>query len=308
MPTTPRLALPAPVNADAVAVPADILALAAALDGVAVAFDSGTLAGRPAAGTEGRLWYSTNTGVLSWDTGATWIDVNPTGVVDGPAGSGTLRTLGTGALQAAAGNDARLSDQRTPTDGSVTAAKVANALKPSAGAGGGTEALRALGTAAGQAAAGAHASQHGPLGADPLPGILYGSFTFSGSSNTSTESTITWGVSEDGKGLWAAGSPTALTIPSGYGGVYLISAWATFASDPGGATRAFTVYLGGIPILTGTAPAPSASWGFGANAPTVPVVAQRRLAAGNVITAKRFQDSGGTLGSFGAIQITRIGG
>lgn len=307
MPTTPRLVLPAPVNADAVAVPADILALASAIDGVAVAFDSGTLAGRPAAGTEGRLWYATNTGVLSWDTGAAWIDVNPTGVVDGPAGAGTLRTLGAGALQAAAGNDARFSDQRVPTDGSVTAAKVANALKPSAGAGGGTEALRALGTGAGQAAAGAHASQHGPLGADPLPGILYGSFTFSGSSSVSTESTITWAVSEDAKGLWSAGSPTALTIPSGYGGVYEITAWATFEHSAAGATRAFTLYIGGVLVYTGTQPPPPAGWGLGINAPTVPIVLQRRLSAGAVITAKRFQDAG-TLGSFGAIQISRIGG
>jgi hypothetical protein len=37
------------------------------------------------------------------------------GAVDGPAATGTLRTLGTGALQATAGNDSRLSDARTPT-------------------------------------------------------------------------------------------------------------------------------------------------------------------------------------------------
>jgi hypothetical protein len=39
---------------------------------------------------------------------------------DGAAGVASLRTLGTGAAQAAAGNDSRLSDQRVPTDGSVT--------------------------------------------------------------------------------------------------------------------------------------------------------------------------------------------
>lgn len=43
---------------------------------------------------------------------------------DGSAGTASLRTLGAGASQAAAGNDARLSDQRTPSDNSVTAAKV----------------------------------------------------------------------------------------------------------------------------------------------------------------------------------------
>jgi hypothetical protein len=44
---------------------------------------------------------------------------------DAAPGTASRRTLGTGAQQAAAGNDARLSDQRTPTDGSVTAAKMA---------------------------------------------------------------------------------------------------------------------------------------------------------------------------------------
>lgn len=37
------------------------------------------------------------------------------GTVDAAAGTGSLRTLGTGALQATAGNDSRLSDARTPT-------------------------------------------------------------------------------------------------------------------------------------------------------------------------------------------------
>jgi len=43
---------------------------------------------------------------------------------DGLAATASLRTLGTGAQQAAAGNDARLSDTRTPTDGTVSTAKI----------------------------------------------------------------------------------------------------------------------------------------------------------------------------------------
>lgn len=74
--------------------------------------------------------------------------------VDQAVGVGSLRTLGAGATQAAPGNDARLSDQRTPVDASVTAAKVAASLKPSGTAAAGTESLRALGNAAGQAAPG----------------------------------------------------------------------------------------------------------------------------------------------------------
>lgn len=46
---------------------------------------------------------------------------------DGVAGTASMRTLGTGAQTACAGNDARLSDTRTPTDGSVTTAKIVDA-------------------------------------------------------------------------------------------------------------------------------------------------------------------------------------
>jgi hypothetical protein len=45
---------------------------------------------------------------------------------DGSAVTPTLRSIGSGSQQAAAGNDPRLSDQRTPLDNSVTGAKVAN--------------------------------------------------------------------------------------------------------------------------------------------------------------------------------------
>lgn len=43
---------------------------------------------------------------------------------DGVAGTPSMRSLGTGAQQAAAGNDPRLSDTRVPTDGSVSTAKL----------------------------------------------------------------------------------------------------------------------------------------------------------------------------------------
>ena len=67
-------------------------------------------------------------------------------VVDAVAGTGSLRTLGTGASQAAAGNDGRFADPRTPTahasthkngggDEVATATAAANAI-PKAGSGG----------------------------------------------------------------------------------------------------------------------------------------------------------------------------
>lgn len=45
---------------------------------------------------------------------------------DGAAGTASLRTLGTGAQQAVAGNDSRLSDTRTPTDNTVSTSKIQN--------------------------------------------------------------------------------------------------------------------------------------------------------------------------------------
>lgn len=71
--------------------------------------------------------------------------------------------FGTGATQAVAGNDARLSDQRTPTDNSVTNAKVSataaideSKLNLASDAAAGTASRRTLGTGATQAAAGNH--------------------------------------------------------------------------------------------------------------------------------------------------------
>lgn len=49
----------------------------------------------------------------------------PASMVDGSAVTASLRTLGTGATQAAAGNDPRFSGSGVPADGSVTDAKVA---------------------------------------------------------------------------------------------------------------------------------------------------------------------------------------
>jgi hypothetical protein len=96
---------------------------------------------------------------------------------DAAAGTGSKRTLGTSATSAAAGNDARLSDTRTPTDASVTPAKfAASAIDPVAA----TAGARTLGTAATQAAAGndsrlsdartptAHAASHASGGTDAV--------------------------------------------------------------------------------------------------------------------------------------------
>ncbi len=46
---------------------------------------------------------------------------------DGAAGTASMRTLGTGAAAACAGNDSRLTDNRTPSNGSVTPVKLDDA-------------------------------------------------------------------------------------------------------------------------------------------------------------------------------------
>lgn len=121
MPSTTRLALPYPASSDTADVPRDISALANALDSNAAYDAQGSLSSRPAAGLRGRYYYANDTGVLSRDTGTAWVDVNP---ADAAAGTASMRTLGTGATQAAAGNDSRLTDARTPLDNSVSTAKI----------------------------------------------------------------------------------------------------------------------------------------------------------------------------------------
>lgn len=122
------------------------------------------LAAAPGSPTEGRIYYDTTSHNARVYSGSGWVDIvtgsagytdeqaqdaiaaliaagTQTGLTvtyndaantlsftvpaDGAAGTATLRTLGTGAAQAAAGNDARLSDTRTPTAGSVVNASVA---------------------------------------------------------------------------------------------------------------------------------------------------------------------------------------
>ena len=98
---------------------------------------------------------------------------------DAAAGTGSRRTLGTGALQAAAGNDARLSDARTPTAHHTTHEPGGgDAMAVDAAAA--TGSLRTIGTGALQACAGndsrltnartptAHATTHQPGGSDPM--------------------------------------------------------------------------------------------------------------------------------------------
>jgi microcystin-dependent protein len=127
-------------------------AIAESLDNAAIDLpEAGSL---PDPGTRGR-WIRVNS-ILYRDTGSAWQaitvvedsigteELEPGAVTntevsagaaiaesklalasDAAAGTASRRTLGAGATQACAGNDARLSDQRVPVDGSVTFAKLA---------------------------------------------------------------------------------------------------------------------------------------------------------------------------------------
>lgn len=120
--TTTRRGLRVPDLADNPDVPRDIGNLGSDLDATMAGFQTGTLAARSAATPkDGDLWWATddtrmspNGSLAKWDAAnGTWRDAfHPNDPAAGVAGA---RTLGTGAAQAAAGNDGRLSDPRTPT-------------------------------------------------------------------------------------------------------------------------------------------------------------------------------------------------
>lgn len=173
--TTPRLGIVTPTGTESPNTNAAYKAIADAVDALAAIYGQGTLAARPTSspgtpGKAGRFYMVTSgaeTGQLFYDYGTGWIHINPnqTPGADSITAVEIAPLTITGAELAANA----VSDAGKVADGIIGAAEIANALKPSAGAGAATEALRALGTAAGTAAAGTHASQHARTGADPLP-------------------------------------------------------------------------------------------------------------------------------------------
>jgi hypothetical protein len=150
-------------------------ALAAALDAL-VDYRQGTAASRPAnPGHQAVLHWATDTLKMSYWDGTTWYQIGPstTGADSVTAVEIAANAVGSSELADNAVDINAIQDGAVTTnkhaDASVTAVKIAAALKPSGGAGAATESLRALGTAAGTAAAGTHGSQHATAGADPLP-------------------------------------------------------------------------------------------------------------------------------------------
>jgi hypothetical protein len=104
---TPNWALPQPTGTDLASTADDsITAISNTLDNAAhsvTVLRKGVFASRPSAASakSGCYYLATDTGVLYLSDGTSWIDVSPR---DSAAGTASLRTLGTGATQAAAGN------------------------------------------------------------------------------------------------------------------------------------------------------------------------------------------------------------
>lgn len=158
--TTARLALPTPTLSEAADVPASMLALATALD-QSGQWGQGTLAARPAAiGVTGRLYFATDEQKLYINTGTAWVSIGPSvsGIDSITAFEIAMDAVGASELANNAVDTAAIVDGAVTTAKigalAVDTTKIAASLKPSGGAGGGTEALRALGVVVGTAAAG----------------------------------------------------------------------------------------------------------------------------------------------------------
>lgn len=182
---------------DTVDVPRDVFSLVSALETCTI-YSQGVLASRPTStigspGTQGRFYYATDNGLLYYDFGNGWIAIN----VGAPGSVGTAQ-LADGAVTSVK-LASQVVDASKLADGAVGPTKLAaNAvlypaidasLKPSSGAAGTQESLRALGPVAGRAAPGIHASQHQFGGADFLQDIRpFGRFGLSSSASFSDTS------------------------------------------------------------------------------------------------------------------------
>lgn len=155
---------PSSDRSDSADVPRDFASVVAGLERTAM-YGQGTLAARPVStsgtpGIQGRFYMATDQTpmVLYYDYGTGWASV----------GSISAGSIGTTQLADGSVTNAKLAANAVTTDkildgtilgsdlaaATVTATQLADALFPSRGAGAGTEALRALGTGAGNAVAG----------------------------------------------------------------------------------------------------------------------------------------------------------
>lgn len=102
--TTTRRLLPYPQLSDAADIDTAVRPLAQALDNVAFD-DQGTVVPAAIDGKKGDYFYHTTTSIIYRHNGTSWIALTPQ---DAASGTPSLRTLGSGSTQAAAGDDPRL--------------------------------------------------------------------------------------------------------------------------------------------------------------------------------------------------------
>lgn len=243
MPTA-RLGLPFPLGTQAADGPAQIKALADALD-VSTPYAQGTLAARPAATMAGKLYYATDAALLSYANGSTWINLGPSVIADLGITNAKLANdsvtaakiandaVGSGEIAASAVGNSELAAL------AVDAGKIAASLKPSGTAAGATEALRALGTNAGRAAAGSHAAQHNVGGADIVDwsaGVLstevaQGTLAKESDFNvpTNTDKVVPFTLEFGSPGMSLSGG--VMSVETGWAGWYRLSAQVTWESD-----------------------------------------------------------------------------
>ena len=174
MPVSSRYAIDYPLGTEAPDVDGDIFKVVQGIEALAAQFGQGTLAARPVStpgspGKQGRIYVVTSGAEINqihYDYGTGWIHLNPDQTPG--ANSITSAMIQDNAVGASEIAPDSIGDSEL-ADGVVSAAHLVTGLKPSQGAGGTTEALRALGVGAGLAASGTHASQHIDGGPDPLP-------------------------------------------------------------------------------------------------------------------------------------------
>ena len=189
MQTLPRTGISLPdLTTDPFTYRAHLAAIAGALEQQGVIYTSGVAGSRPAAGKQGRVHFFTDSGEVWWDTGASWVQVNPAPIASAAPATPSLRRLGTGATDAAAGS---------------------------------------------------HAAQHAPGGADPLPATVWVSLNRGSTSIPAGAAgmLVDWqSVGSGTASMWSAGSPSQVILP--HRGLWAFELRAS-APSPGVGVRAY---------------------------------------------------------------------
>src|SRR5215831_16055196 len=130
---------PAAARTDAADVPLYVRNVVAALEAKGVQYGMGTLAARPAAAIQGRLYLATDQTppALFFDTGTTWYQIGALAADSITGAQIAPDSIGTSELAPDSVTSAEILDGTIATgdlaDGAVTAPKINAALKPSGG-------------------------------------------------------------------------------------------------------------------------------------------------------------------------------